>query len=69
MLDVFVFTEKDEKKKKQRTKGHVKTLLIRILPLYVMIVKLQQNFTKMREFNRIRDQKKIKLKIFIVYEI
>ena len=34
-----------------------------------MIVKLRQNFTKMHEFSRIRDQKKIKLKIFIVYEI
>ena len=34
-----------------------------------MIVKLRQNFMKMREFSMIRDQKKIKLKIFIVYEI
>ena len=32
--------------------------LTRILPLYVMIVKLRQNFTKMREFSWIRDQKK-----------
>ena len=33
--------------------------LTRILPLYVMIVKLRQNFTKMREFSWIRDQKKL----------
>ena len=44
-------------------------ILTRILLLYVMIVKLRQNFTKMREFSWIRDQKKIMLKIFIVYEI
>ena len=33
------------------------SVLTRILPLYVMIVKLRQNFTKMREFSWIRDQK------------
>ena len=43
--------------------------LTRILPLYVMIVKLRQNFAKTREFSWIRGQKKIMLKIFIVYEI
>ena len=31
--------------------------LTRILPLHVMIVKLRQNFPKMREFSRIREQK------------
>ena len=34
-----------------------------------MIVKLRQNFKKRREFSWIRSQKKIMLKIFIVYEI
>ena len=42
--------------------------LTRILPLYVMIVTLRQNFAKMREFSDKRP-KKIMLKIFIVYEI
>ena len=32
-------------------------LLTSILPLYVMIVKLRQNFTKMRKFSQIRDKK------------
>ena len=43
--------------------------LTRILSLYVRIVKLRQNFTKMREFSQIRDEKKIMVKIIIVYEI
>ena len=30
-----------------------------ILPLYVMIVKLRQNFTNVREFSQTRDQKKL----------
>ena len=34
-----------------------------------MIVKLRQNFTKMREFSQIRDQKKLMVKTIIVYEI
>ena len=43
--------------------------LTRILPLCVMTVKLRQNFTKMPECSWIRGQKKIMLKVFIVYEI
>ena len=43
--------------------------LTRILPLYVMIVKVRQNFKKRREFSWIRGQKKFLPKIFIVYEI
>ena len=31
----------------------------RILPLYLRIVKLRQNFTKMCEFSQIRDEKKL----------
>ena len=45
--------------------------LTRILLQYIMIVKLRQNVTKMREFSKTKDQQKIiiMVKIFIVYEV
>ena len=49
----LIFTSPDTNLK------NYKKALTRILPLYVMIDKLQQNFTKMHEFSWIRGQKKL----------